>query len=52
MTNKDRLIQQISDMGDKYGNKLIQFLNEYGLVSLLEATEEQLQEFINKELKK
>ena len=44
--NKDFLIQIISDASDKYGDKLLAFLDKYHLIGLKDATEEQLEAFI------
>lgn len=43
---KDQLIRYISKRSDKYGNKLIEFMNLYHLINLPSATVEQLQEYI------
>lgn len=48
MTEKDELIRQLSSKSDRYGNKIIDFLNKNNLYGLIEATEEQLKEFINR----
>lgn len=44
--NKDFLIQVISDASDRYGNKLIEFMDMYHLINLQEATVDQLQTYI------
>lgn len=45
----DKLIGIISRASDHYGDKLIEFMNRYGLRNLQEATKEQLEEFIKTE---
>lgn len=47
-TRKSELINELSKRGDRYGSVLIRFMEEYGLVRLSDATEEELQEFKNK----
>ena len=49
---KNFLIQTISDASDKYGNKLIEFMDKYHLVGLKDATIEQLESFILDDLSK
>lgn len=44
--NKDFLISVISDASDRYGNKLIEFMDMYHLINLQEATVDQLQTYI------
>lgn len=44
--NRDFLIQIISDASDRYGDKLLAFLDKYHLAGLKDATEEQLETFI------
>lgn len=48
---KDQLIQMVSAFNEtKYGDKLIDFMDTYGLISLKDATVEQLQEYISTRL--
>ena len=49
---KDFLIQTISELSDKQGNKLVEFLDKYHLVGLKDATIEQLENFILDDLSK
>lgn len=44
--NKSRLVSIISKAGNKYGDKLIDFMDKYNLYNLQSATEEQLEEYI------
>jgi len=44
--NKSRLISIISNASNKYGDKLVDFMDNYNLYNLQSATEEQLQEYI------
>lgn len=44
--NKSRLISIISNASNKYGDKLVDFMDKYNLYNLQSATEEQLQEYI------
>ena len=44
---KDEFIMEIHNMSDRYGDKFIEFMNEYGLTNLQEATKKQLQEYID-----
>ena len=46
METVDDLITKISKASDRYGDKLLQFVDRYDLMGLCEATVEQLQEFI------
>ncbi|MDD3571221.1 MAG: hypothetical protein PHY44_08995 [Lachnospiraceae bacterium] len=46
MNEESKLIQVISQASSQYGDLLLDFMNEYGLVGLNEATVEQLQQFI------
>lgn len=50
MNAKAELISVISKAGDRYGNKLIDFLNLYHLTGLCEATVDQLQDYIQNNL--
>ena len=43
---KAKLINAISVRSDRYGDKLVQFLDHYNLVGLQEASLEQLKEFL------
>lgn len=43
------LIRIISEVSDRYGDKLVLFMEQYGLTGLNEATPEQLSEFIEQE---
>ena len=43
---RDRLIQYISERSSLYGDKLLDFMETYGLTGLQNATVEQLQEYI------
>lgn len=43
------LIRFISEHSNRYGDKLIDFMERYGLHNLASATEEQLTEYINRE---
>ena len=43
------LIGVISKASDRYGDKLIKFMDRYGLKSLSEAKAERLEEFIREE---
>lgn len=45
-TEKDELIDVISKASDRYGNRLIEFLERYKLSGLIEANIEQLKEYI------
>lgn len=45
----DDLINIISAAGDRYGNRLLEFMDRYGLQSLAQATEEQLREYVEAE---
>ena len=49
--NKDFLITVIHDASDRYGDKLIAFMDKYHLTNLQEATEAQLEAFILDDLK-
>jgi hypothetical protein len=44
---KDELINIISSKSDRYGDKLIDFLDRNNLISLKDATVEQLQNYIS-----
>lgn len=44
---KDELINIISSKSDRYGDKLIDFLDRNNLISLQDATVEQLQNYIS-----
>lgn len=46
MSEKSALIQRISAASDRYGDKLVDFMNRYGLYCLAEATVEQLREYV------
>lgn len=46
---RDDLIKVISTAGDRYGSRLLNFMERYGLHSLAQATEEQLQEYADSE---
>lgn len=46
---EDELIDIISSKSDRYGDKLIDFLNKNNLTGLQEATIEQLQNYIKEE---
>lgn len=50
--NKSGLISFISKHSDRYGDLLLKLMDRYRLTNLQEATEEQLQEFIEQEVKK
>ena len=39
------LIRVISEAGDRYGSRLLDFMERYGLQGLMQATEEQLREY-------
>ncbi len=43
------LIGVISAAGDRYGSRLLDFMERYGLHSLMQATEEQLREYVQTE---
>ena len=46
--SKDELIMEISNACEtRYGDKLIEFMDMYGLTNLQSATKKQLQEYIN-----
>lgn len=47
---QSQLIQIISDRSDRYGNMLLDFMSTYNLMSLREATVEQLSEYIKNNL--
>lgn len=47
---KSFLIRIISNAGDEYGNKLVDFLTKYKLVGLKDATVEQLEQYITNDL--
>lgn len=47
---QSQLIQIISDRSDRYGNMLLDFMSQYNLMSLREATVEQLSEYIKNNL--
>lgn len=47
--SKNKLISVISTASDHYGDRLIEFMNRYGLYNLAQATEQQLEEFIKTE---
>ena len=48
---KDELIQMVSAFNEtKYGDKLIDFMDTYGLIGLQDATVEQLREYISMRL--
>lgn len=40
------LIGIISAAGDRYGSRLLDFMGRYGLQGLMQATEDQLREYI------
>lgn len=44
---KNELIMEIHNLSNRYGDKFIEFMNEYGLTNLQEATKKQLQEYID-----
>jgi len=46
MNKKSKLILLISEKSNKYGNLLIEFMDEYKLNCLKDSTEKQLSEFI------
>lgn len=46
---RDDLIKVISEAGDKYGSRLLDFMARYGLQGLVQATEEQLREYVKTE---
>lgn len=48
-TENDSLIQIISQASDRYGDRLLDFLERYHLPGLMFATTEQLQEYISTE---
>ena len=43
---KSKLIQYISDRSDRYGDKLLEFMDLYGLYNLQSATVSQLYDYI------
>ncbi|MBS7401076.1 MAG: hypothetical protein KIG16_01015 [Eubacteriales bacterium] len=45
-TEKSKLIQYISDRSDRYGDKLLEFMDLYGLYNLQSATVSQLYDYI------
>lgn len=45
---KDELIMYLSERSDRYGDKLVEFMDNYHLISLQEATVEQLREYVDK----
>lgn len=45
-SEKSKLIRYISDRSNRYGDKLIEFMDTYNLVKLQDATEAQLYDFI------
>lgn len=45
-TEKDEFIDVISKASDRYGNRLIEFLERYNLSGLIEANIEQFKEYI------
>lgn len=45
MTLKDEYISKISSLSDRFGNKLIEFLERYNLIGLKDATDCQLKDF-------
>ena len=47
---KSKLIQYISDRSDRYGDKLLEFMDLYHLHNLQSATVAQLREYINTHL--
>lgn len=44
--NKSKLIKYISSKSNRYGDKLVDFLTMYNLTGLIDATVEQLSEYI------
>ena len=44
--SKTEMIKTISRASDRYGDKLVDFMDAYGLRCLLDASERQLSEFI------
>lgn len=47
--SESELISVISHASDYYGDKLIEFMNNYELNNLAQATQEQLEDFIKTE---
>lgn len=47
---QSQLIEIISSQGDRYGDKLLDFMETYKLICLKDATIEQLQEYISTRL--
>ena len=48
---KGQLIEMVNAFNEtKYGDKMIDFMNTYGLIGLQDATAEQLQEYISTRL--
>ncbi len=47
---KDRLIETISRASDRYGDKLVDFMDQYHLINLQSATVEQLKTYIKTHL--
>ena len=47
---KDRLIETISRASDPYGDKLVDFMDQYHLINLQSATVEQLKAYIKTHL--
>lgn len=45
-SEKSKLIRYISDRSNRYGDKLIEFMDTYNLMKLQDATEAQLYDFI------
>ena len=44
VTEETRLIHLLSTAGDRYGSVLLDFMRQYGLLALKDATAEQLRE--------
>lgn len=44
---KDELINVISSQSNRYGDKLIDFMDTYGLINLQQATVQQLREYVS-----
>ena len=44
---KDELITYLSERSDRYGDKLVKFMDTYGLINLQQATVKQLREYID-----
>lgn len=49
-SEESKLIRYISDRSDRYGDKLLEFMDSYQLINLQSATVAQLRDYISKHL--